>query len=298
MEDGNTILWLRWFGVQGRLEIHVIGNKFYAHIPVDVGRTTSKKSGKPMRNSLIVHGLRDKIQVEKPKGEKVASIDLGVNMLATVVVDDGTVLFYRGPVVKSDYFYFQERIAEVDKLRSEAEKVQEVEARGEVLMERERLFFKLHRRLLHYYRTLASHLAEYLWDLGVSTVYLGYPYFISQDKGNKFTVNIWSYRKLIDAIVTKLYEYGIKTFLVVEYNTSRFCAYHDVKVDRKTRGVINCPRHHKLHSDVNGALNIMRLEVKKIVNVLSKPLSFLVLSSGVTPLKGSNDQDLSGALAL
>jgi putative transposase len=125
-------------------------------------------------------------------------------------------------------------------------------------MERERIFLKLYRRLLHYYRTLAFHLAEYLWSLGVSTVYLGYPYFISQDKGNKFTVNIWSYDKLIDAIVNKLYEYGIKTFLVVEYNTSRFCAYHDVKVDRKTRGVVNCPFGHKLHSDVNGALNIMK----------------------------------------
>jgi putative transposase len=125
-------------------------------------------------------------------------------------------------------------------------------------MERERIFLKLYRRLLHYYRTLAFHLAEYLWSLGVSTVYLGYPYFISQDKGNKFTVNIWSYDKLIDAIVNKLYEYGIKTFLVVEYNTSRFCAYHDVEVDRKTRGVVNCPFGYKLHSDVNGALNIMK----------------------------------------
>jgi putative transposase len=62
---------LRWFGVQGRLEIHVVGNKFYAHIPVDVGRSIAKKSGKPMKNSLIIHGERDKIQVEKPKGDKV-----------------------------------------------------------------------------------------------------------------------------------------------------------------------------------------------------------------------------------
>jgi len=38
--------------------------------------------------------------------------------------------------------------------------------------------------------------------------------------------------------------------------------------------------------------------VKKIVNVLSKPLSFLVKSSGVSPIKGSNAQDLGGTLAL
>jgi putative transposase len=116
--------------------------------------------------------------------------------------------------------------------------------------------------------------------------------------GNKFTVNMWSYRKLVDAIVNKLHEYGISTYLVVEYNTSRFCAYHDVKVERKPRGVVNCPLGHKLHSDVNGALNIMRLGVKKVVDVLRKPLSFLVSSNGVSPLKGSNALDLGGTLAL
>ncbi|WP_306416235.1 MULTISPECIES: zinc ribbon domain-containing protein [Sulfolobaceae] len=63
-------------------------------------------------------------------------------------------------------------------------------------------------------------------------------------QGNKFNLNIWSYRKLIEAIVDKLYEYGIKVFLVVEYNTSRFCAFHDVEVSGKPRGVINCPLGH------------------------------------------------------
>jgi putative transposase len=46
--------------------------------------------------------------------------------------------------------------------------------------------------------------------------------------------------------------------------------------NRNPMDVVNCPFGHKLHSDVNGALNIMRLGVKKIVNVLSKPFSFLV----------------------
>nr|WP_255446748.1 transposase [Sulfolobus sp. A20] len=48
----------------------------------------------------------------------------------------------------------------------------------------------------------------------------------------------------MEAIVDKLYEYGIKVFLVVEYNTSRFCAFHDVEVSGKPRGVINCPLGH------------------------------------------------------
>ncbi|MCI2415756.1 MAG: transposase [Candidatus Aramenus sp.] len=119
-------------------------------------------------------------------------------------------------------------------MKSEAEKVQEQEAREEVLRERERVFAKLYRRLLHYYRTLASHLAKSLWSLGVSTVYLGYPYLIAQDKGNKLTSNLVFSQ--VGAIVNKFYEHGIKTFLVVEYNTSRLCAYHNVKVGRNPKG--------------------------------------------------------------
>ncbi|MCI2413885.1 MAG: transposase [Candidatus Aramenus sp.] len=82
----------------------------------------------------------------------------------------------------------------------------------------------------------------------------------------------------VGAIANKFYEYGIKTYLVIEYNTSRFCAYHNANVTRRPRGVVNCPLGHKLHSDVNGALNIVKLGVKKIVNALKKPFSFLVTS--------------------
>ncbi|TRM80521.1 transposase, partial [Sulfolobus sp. D5] len=63
-----------------------------------------------------------------------------------------------------------------------------------------------------------------------------------------------------------------------------------VKIERKPRRVINCPLGHKLHNDVNGAFNIMKLGIGKIMNTLKKPLSFLVSSNGV--IKGSNALDL------
>ncbi|MCI2415573.1 MAG: hypothetical protein MPF33_10105 [Candidatus Aramenus sp.] len=74
------------------------------------------------------------------------------------------------------------------------------------------------------YRTLASHLTKTLWSLGVSTVYLGYPNFISRNKGNKLTSNL--VLSQVGAIVN---EYGIIAFLVVEYNTSRLYAFHNVQ---------------------------------------------------------------------
>jgi len=75
----------------------------------------------------------------------------------------------------------------------------------------------------------------------VSTIYLGYPFNVARNKGNKFTVNLCSYRKLTDVIEPKAQEHGIKVREVVEYNTSRRCAYHDVHVERSLRGVVHCP---------------------------------------------------------
>ncbi|WP_268237978.1 transposase [Thermocladium modestius] len=110
---------LRWYGKQGRLEI-IYGeetNRWYAHVPVDVG-VEEARTGK--RSKYIVHGERRSIQMAQPKGNKVASIDLGINVLASVVVDDGTWLLYRGVRAKEDYFYLQGKIAGVQSLADEA----------------------------------------------------------------------------------------------------------------------------------------------------------------------------------
>jgi len=278
---------LRWYGKQGRLEIYYddTENDWYASIPVEVGVEVTK-TGK--KSKWIVHGERKSIQVETPKGNKVASIDLGINVLASVVVDDGTWLLYKGVRAKEDYFYLQRKIAEVQSLAGKARNIGEYEAQEELNREKKRLFKKLTRRLLHLYRELASDLLKQLHDQGVSIIYLGYPFDIAQDKGNKFTVNLWSYRMLMNIIELKAQEYGMKVYEVVEYNTSKYCAHHDVEVNRHPRGVVSCPKGHKLHSDLNGALNILKKAIGTVVSTVRKPLSFLVLHNGVAPVKGCN----------
>jgi len=287
---------LRWYGKQGRLEIYYddVENAWYASIPVDVG-VEETKTGK--KSKWIVRGERKSIQVKTPKGNKVASIDLGINILASVVVDDGTWLLYKGVRIKEDYFYLQRKIAEVQSLPDKARnlglvdkaiKLDEHEAQEGLNREKRRLFKKLTRRLLHLYRNLASDLLKQLYDQGVSIIYLGYPYNIAQDKGNKFTVNMWLYRQFMNIIELKAQEYGMKVYEVVEYNTSRYCAFHDVQASRNPRGVVSCPKGHKLHSDLNGALNILKKAVGFVISTVKKPLSFLVLHNGVAPVKGCN----------
>ena len=275
---------LRWLGKQGRLEIHYdhAKNAWYAHIPVEVG-VEETKTGK--RSKHIVKGERRFIQIATPKGNRATSIDLGINNLASVVADDGTWILYKGMRAKEDYFYMQRLVSRIQSLRDSLKDKLPSDAIDELSREMRRLYGKLMRRLLHLYRNFAKHLIEQLHELGVSTIYLGYPFNIAQDKGNKFTVNMWSYRKLIEAIELKAQEYGIRVFEVVEYNTSKYCAYHNVEVERRPRGVVHCPRGHKLHSDLNGALNIMKKATGEIPLVIKKPLSFIVDHNRVAPVK-------------
>jgi len=277
---------LRWYGKQGRLEIYYdeVRNAWYASIPVEVGVEVTKTG---RRSKHIVRGERKSIQVKSPKGNKVASIDLGINVLASVVIDDGSWLLYKGVRAKEDYFYLGRRIAEAQSSADKAKNINEYEAYYELNREKRRLFKKLTKRLLHLYRNFASHLLRELHERGVSTIYLGYPFNISQDKGNKFTVNLWSYRELMNIIELKAQEYGIRVFEVIEYNTSKYCAYHGVEVERGPRGVINCPKGHKLHSDLNGALNILRKATGIVISAIKKPLSFIVDHNRVAPVKGA-----------
>ena len=278
---------LRWYGKQGRLEIHCDATKdaWYASIPVEVGAEVTK-TGK--KSKWIVQGERRTIQVEAPKGNRAASIDLGINVLASALVDDGTWLLYKGVRTKEDYFYFERRIAGVQSLADKTKNLGEHDAYLELERERRRLFKKLTRRLLHLYRNFTPHLLGKLHELGVSAIYLGYPFNIAQDRGNKFSVNLWSYRKLMDEIELRAQEYGMKVYEVVEYNTSKFCAFHGTEVKRCLSGVVSCPKGHRLHSDLNGALNIQNKASNTAAPVIKRPLSFIVDHNLVAPVKGCN----------
>jgi putative transposase len=92
----------------------------------------------------------------------------------------------------------------------------------------------------------------------------------------------------MDVIELKAQEYGMKVFEVVEYNTSKYCAYHNVKVKGHPRGVVTCPKGHKLHSDLNSILNILKKAKNMVVSAIKKPLSFIVEHNRVALAKGCN----------
>ncbi|MGB9734487.1 MAG: RNA-guided endonuclease InsQ/TnpB family protein [Conexivisphaera sp.] len=282
-----------WYGKQERMEIWYddARHAWYASIAVQVGAETTRNGTRPVH---IMQGKRRSIEVARPKGDEVAGIDLGVNIIASVVVSDGAWLLYRGARLKEDYFYFEGRIARLESEAAHAKAGGDEVKYYKLWAEVRRLKRKWTARRLHLYRNLASHLIHELWERGVSTVYVGYPHEIAQERGNKYSVNIWAYRELVERIEAKAREYGISVYEVFERGTSSHCAYHGAKVSRNPRGVVTCPvGDHRLHSDLNGALNMLRRGSGVLVQGKGnlKPLSFIVDHNGVVPTPTNQDRN-------
>jgi putative transposase len=242
------------------------------------------------KSKHIVRGERKSIRIAGPSGDGAAGVDLGINILASAVTSTGAWLRRLAPLqgarAKEDFFYLTKRIAKIESEADSARNAGDDEEFRRQNRRRRRLFRKLVGRMAHLYWNLANHLVRGLWELGVSRIYLVYPHDIAQERGNKLTSNMWRYRELMDAIELKAQEYGIRVYEVLEYNTSNHCAVHNVKVARGPRGVVTCPLGHKLHSDLNGALNILRRGAGSMPTTLERPLSFLVDHGGVAPVKG------------
>ncbi len=213
-----------------------------------------------------------------------AGIDLGRERLIALVTEplsekgEGVALLYRGGPLKSDYFYFERKIAEIDRMLSDP-KLEEVDR--SVLKEiRKRFYEKRKRRRDQVFANAAAHLVRVCLELGVAVLLLGYPRGIAQDKPGKGNSNMWSYRRLEQRIAVAAENRGIPAFEIPEDGTSKTCAKHGCEVQRGPRGLVRCPYGHVMHADVNAALNILKRGGGKVPTRV-KVLSFVPTPSGV-----------------
>jgi putative transposase len=100
-------------------------------------------------------------------------IDLGREVLAAAVASDGTALLYKGGVLKSDYFYFEKRIAVVDRALSDPG--MEEARRSALQEERRRLFDERKKRRDQAFANTASHVGNEARKRNVGIVFIGYP---------------------------------------------------------------------------------------------------------------------------
>jgi len=161
---------LKWIGKQGTLEIFYDSarRKWYARIPMVV-----------------------KVN-NKPKGKMKAGIDLGIATLATVAVQDGSWMLFKGGSVLSEFKKITKSISIEEKWL----------ARHGLKTSRklEKLYKKRSLLLKNAREGLAREIIETLYDKGVGKIYIGYPKGIAQDKGNERNTNFWNYLSIIKRI--------------------------------------------------------------------------------------------------
>jgi len=236
-----------WVGRQGRLEVlrDELSEKWYARIPVEV------EWKPPSRNDA----------------RKKASLDLGVCNLAALHMEGERPVVYSGRAVLSDWVYHTKRIA----------------GRQSKLPKRKRVskwigtaFRRRQRRLRHAVNAMLRGIFEGLEAKGVDELLIGDLNGIRDSDSHGRSVNqkvnnFWAFNLVEKRIMELRDEYGITIRKVSERGTSKTCCLcgkqHDGRVER---GLMVCPETHRsVNADVNGAVNILKVAVKRSPRVLS-----------------------------
>ncbi|MCA6213447.1 IS200/IS605 family element transposase accessory protein TnpB [Thermococcus bergensis] len=244
-------------GKQGRLEIiyDESRRKWYAHVSYTVE--------KRLTGNEWVEVPR------RPKGDLSAGIDLGVNNLMAVYVETGESFLVNGRPLKSIAFYWQKRIAEYQsKLNKSGYKTSR---------KLKRMYQKAKLQARHYINTAVRQIVEGLYEMGVSTIVVGYPKGIARnsewgEKQNFILSHVWRFNTVIQRLKEVAEEYGIEVELVDEAFTSQTCPVcgKPHKGARFVRGLYKCPAEGLVfNADLVGAFNILKKVVKTITPSLS-----------------------------
>jgi putative transposase len=230
-------------GRQGRLEIRYDANrgKWYAHIAFEVSEKMIK--GKWMRVPL------------QPKGNLTAGIDIGINNLMAIYVENGLTRLIYGKPLKAISFYWRRKIAEYQSM---------LNGYGlETSKRLRRMYAKWRRQVRHYIDARVREAVEWLYDIGVSTIKVGYPKGITQENGNFDNARVWTYGYLLRRIREVAEEYGISVIYVDESYTSSRCPLHgDGCGIRIYRGLFKCTQLNEIYNaDIAAAYNILMTPV-------------------------------------
>ncbi|MCC6015427.1 MAG: transposase [Desulfurococcaceae archaeon] len=226
-------------GEQGRLEIRYDQDrrKWYAHISFDA----SEKA---------IRGVWASVP-RSPRGNLVAGIDIGINNLMAIYVENNLTKLVNGRPLKAISHYWRMRIAEYQSMLNKYGLKTSRTLRA--------MYSKWRRQVKSYVDSRVRQAVEWLYDMGVSIIKIGYPKNIAQENGDFNNVHVWTYGYLLRRIYEVAEEYGIAVVYVNEAYTSSKCPIHKEKCGKRVkRGLFKCTRLNKIfNADLVGAFNIL-----------------------------------------
>ncbi len=212
------------------------------------------------------------ISVEAPKKEvkpkervNYAGIDLGVRNLIVLAIYDVKrklirVYQFKSKELWKEWKYWTKKIAQYQsKLAKSGHKGKSLRLR--------KLYEKRQERLKLAIQQMANKIVQILERYNVKEVFVGDLTGIREGKNygrelNKLLHNFWIRKQIEEILKYKLEEVGIDWSPIPEGYTSQICFNCGSKTIRPRRHFVVCQRCGKLHSDINGAINILKLGLK------------------------------------
>ena len=224
---------IRWRGKQGRLEIHYLAGRWYALQAVEVS-------------------------VNEVKSNKRVYADLGViNIITAWIEGEKQPIAFSGKSLLADWWYWSKNIAYYQSIAMNVNKRHTTK--------RIRKYYRKRKlRFRHAVNTIIYRFVKLCYEKGVTEIVVGDVSGIRQnnDKGSKANTiihNFWSFRYIIDRLITTAENFGIKVKLIKENHTSSVCPFCRTKGRRTTRGLFYCPKCNQvMNADVVGCLNIAK----------------------------------------
>jgi len=171
--------------------------------------------------------------------------------LMTIYVENGLTKPINGRPLKSISYYWRREIAEYQST---------LNGYGlETSRKLRRMYAKWRRQVRHYIDARVREAVEWLYDVGVSRIKVGYPKGIAQENGDLNNIHVWTYRYLLKRIAEVAEEYGIDVVYVDEAGASSRCPLHgDGCGIRVYRGLFKCTTMNKVfNADLVAARNIL-----------------------------------------
>ncbi len=200
------------------------------------------------------------------KRKNYASIDLGIrNLIVLAIYDEERkqirVYQFKSKELWKEFKYWNRRIANYQsKLVKSGHKGSSTKLR--------KLYEKRNRRIINAIRSMGNRIVELLKGYEVKEVFIGDLTGIRNEKDygkkvNKLLHNFWVRRKIEQILKDKLEEAGIGLVPIPENNTSKVCFNCKEGVKRPRQHFVVCEKCGKVHSDTNGAINILLKGLKR-----------------------------------
>ena len=228
---------IRWRGKQGRLEIFYddLTGRWYAYQSVEVNQP---------RRAIYP--------------EKRVFVDLGViNIITAWIEGEKQPIAFSGKPLLADWWYWTKKIAYYQSI---AKKVNRVNTTKRI-----RKYYRIRQlRFRHAINTIVFRFVKLCHEKGVTEIVVGDVKGIRENndknaKVNALIHNFWSFRYIINRLITTAENFGIKVKLVKENYTSSICPFCGTKGRRVTRGLFYCPKCNQImNADVVGCLNIAK----------------------------------------